>query len=99
MKKNLTILFLFVSSFIFSQSLSDLVFGGEGSFEVVTWNLQFFPKNNQTTIDSTMLSMLALNADVYALQKINAEDIYGIKGIIIYHKNNSEYLVNFLKSF
>ena len=62
MKKNLTILFLFVSSFIFSQSLSDLVFGDEGSFEVVTWNLQFFHKNNQTTIDSTKLSMLALNA-------------------------------------
>ena len=76
MKKNLTILFLFVSSFIFSQSLSDLVFGGEGSFEVVTWNLQFFPKNNQTTIDSTKLSMLALNADVYALQEINDVDAF-----------------------
>ncbi len=76
MKKNLTILFLFVSSFIFSQSLSDLAFGGEGSFEVVTWNLQFFPKNNQTTIDSTKLSMLALNADVYALQEINDVDAF-----------------------
>ncbi len=76
MKKNLTILFLFVSSFIFSQGLSDLVFGGEGSFEVVTWNLQFFPKNNQTTIDSTKLSMLALNADVYALQEINDVDAF-----------------------
>ena len=76
MKKSLTILFLFVSSFIFSQSLSDLVFGGEGSFEVVTWNLQFFPKNNQTTIDSTKLSMLALNADVYALQEINDVDAF-----------------------
>ena len=57
MNKTLTLLFLFISSFTFSQSLSDLVFGGEGSFEVVTWNLEFFPKNNQTTIDSTSVAM------------------------------------------
>ena len=76
MHKSLTFLFLFVSWFTFSQSLSDLVFGDEGSFEVVTWNLEFFPKNNQTTIDSTSVAMAALQADVYALQEINDEEAF-----------------------
>ena len=75
MHKTLTLLFLFISSFTFSQSLSDLVFGG-GSFEVVTWNLEFFPKNNQTTIDSTSVAMAAMQADVYALQEINDEEAF-----------------------
>ena len=76
MNKFLTLLFLFGSTVIYSQSLSDLVFGGEGSFEVVTWNLEFFPKNNQTTIDSTSLAMAAMQADVYALQEINNVDAF-----------------------
>ena len=78
MHKYLTFLFLFVSWFTFSQSLSDLVFGDEGSFEVVTWNLEFFPKNNQTTIDSTSVAMAALQADVYALQEIDDVDVIDI---------------------
>ena len=76
MYKNLTFLFLFLSSFTFSQSLSDLVFGGEGSFEVVTWNLEFFPKNKQITIDSTSVAMAAMQADVYALQEIDDVDAF-----------------------
>ena len=71
MKHILTFSILFLSSFLQSQSLADLNFGGEGSFEVVTWNLEFFPKNDQTTIDSTALAMTAINADVYALQEID----------------------------
>ena len=77
MHKSLTFLFLFVSWFTFSQSLSDLVFGDEGSFEVVTWNLEFFPKNNQTTIDSTsVVAMTAMQADVYALQEISDAEAF-----------------------
>jgi len=71
MSKVLALTFLFFSSLLFSQSLSDLSFGETGSFEVITWNLEFFPKNNQTTIDSTAVAMSALNADVYALQEID----------------------------
>ena len=76
MYKTLTLIFFLASTLAFSQSLSDLVFGGEGSFEVVTWNLEFFPKNNQTTIDSTSVAMAAIQADVYALQEINDEEAF-----------------------
>ena len=76
MNKVLFLKFFFVATCTFSQSLSDLSFGGEGSFEVVTWNLEFFPKNNQTTIDSTSVSMAAMQADVYALQEINDEEAF-----------------------
>ena len=74
MQKILTLSLFFLFSNTFSQSLSDLTFGGVGSFEVVTWNLEFFPKNNQTTIDSTALAISSLNADVYALQEIDELD-------------------------
>lgn len=74
MKFTLTFFILLLSFNIKAQSLDDLVFGGEGSFEAISWNLEFFPKNNQQTIDSTALAIQQLNADVYALQEIDNLD-------------------------
>ena len=52
------------------QQLSDLSFGTNQTFEVVTWNIEWFPKNGQTTIDSVRTIIEALNVDVLALQEI-----------------------------
>lgn len=71
MRITLTILALFISTFVFGQSLKDLSFGESSSFEAITWNLEFFPKNNQITIDSTALAISKLDADVVALQEID----------------------------
>ena len=71
MRNTLTILSLFISTLTFGQSLNDLFFGESDAFEAVTWNLEFFPKNNQTTIDSTALAISRLDADVFALQEID----------------------------
>lgn len=62
--------FLFFTSTI-AQSLKDISFGDETTFDVVTWNIEFFPKNNANTIDSVAVAMASINADVYALQEIN----------------------------
>ena len=44
MKISLTLCSLFISISLQAQSLKDLTFGEVGSFEVITWNLEFFPK-------------------------------------------------------
>ena len=63
---------------LYSQSLKDISFGDDITFEVVTWNLEFFPKNNSHTIDSVATAMLSLNADVYALQEIDNVEAFEI---------------------
>jgi len=34
-----------------AQDLEDLSFGDDNSLDVATWNIEWFPKNNQITID------------------------------------------------
>ena len=53
------------------QSLEDLDFGTDSTFEVVSWNIEWFPKNGQVTADSVKTIIQSLAADVYALQEID----------------------------
>ena len=53
------------------QSLEDLHFGTDSTFEVVSWNIEWFPKNGQVTADSVKTILQSLAADVYALQEID----------------------------
>jgi len=53
------------------QSLEDLHFGTDSTFEVVSWNIEWFPKNGQVTADSVKTIIQSLAADVYALQEID----------------------------
>jgi endonuclease/exonuclease/phosphatase family metal-dependent hydrolase len=72
-----------------SQSLDDLSFGESGEFSAISWNLEWFPKNGQSTLDSVAAAILALDADVYALQEISdtaqfmdwAETLEGYEGL------------------
>ena len=36
---------------ILAQDLQDLSFGDENSLDIATWNIEWFPKNNQVTVD------------------------------------------------
>ena len=54
-----------------SQSLPDLNL--ENGVEVVTWNIENFPKMGRQTIDSVVNILRALNADIYCLQEIGSE--------------------------
>ena len=60
-----------VSPQLFAQSLKDLSFGTDASFEVMTWNVEWFPKNGQSTVDSVRQIIEALDVDVLALQEIS----------------------------
>ena len=65
----------FISSLILlsatAQNLQDLSFGEDSTFEVASWNLEWFPKNGQTTIDSVALIIQSLEIDVIAIQEID----------------------------
>jgi len=72
MKKGVLLIFLMtLVSQLFAQSLKDLSFGTDASFEVITWNAEWFPKNGQSTVDSVRQIIEALDVDVLALQEIS----------------------------
>ena len=48
-------------------SFEDYVYGQDETLEIVTWNLEHFAKNNQTTVDYLVRLIGAMNVDVIAL--------------------------------
>lgn len=53
-----------------AQNLSDLSFGTDSTLEIITWNIEWFPKNGSTTVDSVRQIIEALDADIIACQEI-----------------------------
>ncbi len=75
--RSVVLLFFFINlSPSFGQSLKDLSFGTNATFEVMTWNIEWFPKNGQTTIDSVKLIIEALDVDLLALQEISDTNLF-----------------------
>jgi exonuclease III len=69
--KKLLFLLMISAQLLNAQSLEDLHFGTDSTFEVVSWNIEWFPKNGQVTADSVKKIIQSLAADVYALQEID----------------------------
>lgn len=70
---------LLINQILSAQSLNDLQFGTDATLEVVSWNIEWFPKNDNTS--SKVQEILTnLDADVYALQEI--EDTSLLKQIV-----------------
>ena len=69
--KKIIFLLLISVQLLNAQSLEDLHFGTDSTFEVVSWNIEWFPKNGQVTADSVKTIIQSLAADVYALQEID----------------------------
>jgi len=65
------LLFLLFSFQLSSQSLSDIAFGTDSTFEVVTWNIEWFPKNGSLTVDSVGKIIRSLDVDLLGLQEID----------------------------
>ena len=67
------ILFLLIIStqILSSQNLDDLSFGTDSTFEVISWNIEWFPKNGTTTANYVETILTNLQSDVYALQEID----------------------------
>lgn len=54
-----------------AQYLGDITFGTDSTFEVVTWNVERFPKLQQITVDSVAEVIEAMDADLIAVQEID----------------------------
>tara|TARA_R110000787_G_scaffold96415_5_gene199802 strand:+ start:20442 stop:21605 length:1164 start_codon:yes stop_codon:yes gene_type:complete len=65
-----TILFLLMSSFLLNAQIEELSFGTEDTFEVMTWNIEHFPKNGQTTVNYVSEIIEALDVDLIAIQEV-----------------------------
>ena len=67
----LSLLILLLSGKTYCQSLSDISFGTDSTFEVVTWNIEWFPKNGSITVDSVSKIIASLDVDLLGLQEID----------------------------
>jgi len=70
LKVSLLLFFSIPSNTIFNQNLGDISFGTDSTFDVVTWNIEWFPKNGTTTVDSVATIISSLDADLMGLQEI-----------------------------
>ncbi len=73
MKKLIIIFITFAVSFQLSAQFENLTFGTDSTLDVITWNIEHFPKNGQTTMNYVTQIVEALDADVIALQEISEE--------------------------
>ncbi len=80
-KVSLVFIVLIVSSLsLQAQSLDNLWFGTDTTLDVVTWNIEHFPKRGQTTVDYAAQIIKNINAEVYAVQEI--EDTIAFREMI-----------------
>ena len=62
--------YLIVASLV-AQDLEDLSFGDDNSLDIATWNIEWFPKNNQITIDYVTEIVNLLDLDILAIQELD----------------------------
>lgn len=71
MKLFIKITTLFIYSLTTAQSINNLSFGTDATFEVMSWNIETFPKNGQISIDYATQIIEALNVDFIAIQEVS----------------------------
>jgi endonuclease/exonuclease/phosphatase family metal-dependent hydrolase len=55
------------------STISDMTFGEDSTLEVMTWNIQHFPKNEDTTVNYVAEAVKALQIDIIAMQEMGTE--------------------------
>ncbi len=93
MKKALLLpVLIFVTTCIHSQNIDNLYFGTDASLEVVSWNIEWFPKNDQITVDYVTDIIVNMDADIIAVQEVS--DTVFFKQLL----NNLDGYTGFFKS-
>ena len=64
-----------VSVFI-KEGFQSFNFGTDQTFDVITWNIEHFPKNLSVTVEYAAQIIRGLNADIYALQEIESNSYF-----------------------
>ena len=65
------VLLIYFFAIISSQDLEDLSFGDEHSLDIATWNIEWFPKNNQITVDYVIEIVNLLEFDILGIQELD----------------------------
>ena len=85
MKKIVFVLSLLMFIFAFSVDketelpkidYTKLAFGEDQTLEIVTWNIQNFPKAGDTTVQYVTDIILAIDADIFGLQEIESDSAF-----------------------
>ena len=71
---------LFVARTAQGQTLDDLEFGLPNTLDIATWNIEWFPKNGNATIERVQAIIQNLDIDLWAIQEI--DDTTAFKGMI-----------------
>ncbi len=72
MKKSLLLYsLLFFGVVSYGQNLDIPSFGTDSTFEIITWNIEWFPKNGQTTINYVSEIIQDLDVDIIAMQELD----------------------------
>ena len=77
--KKIIFIFLISIQILSAQTINDLYFGTDSTFDVISWNIEWFPKTNSTASDVQEI-LTKLEADIYALQEI--EDTTLLKQVV-----------------
>jgi len=70
-KQLISILTFSLSFQLYGQDLADISFGTDSTFDVVTWNIEWFPKNGSITVDSVSKIIEYLDVDLIGLQEVD----------------------------
>ena len=71
------ILLCFVSvQFRHAKSLKDMSFGTEETLDIASWNIEWFPKNDNVTPDSVATIIEALDFDIIGIQEVDDTTVF-----------------------
>jgi len=65
-----SLLFIFIS-ISFSQDFDELYFGTDDALDIMTWNIEWFPKNGEITVDYVTQIIDVLDVDILAIQEVD----------------------------
>ena len=68
------VVLIFFFAFLISQDYP--VLGDDNSLDFATWNLEWFPKNNQTTLNYVSEIIEQLDLDIIAIQELTDTDMF-----------------------
>ena len=68
---NIFLWWIILFNLLFSQDLVVLNYGSNNTLDIATWNIEWFPKNNQITIDKVSEIIDQLNLDIIAIQEVD----------------------------
>ncbi len=59
-----------------SQNFDELSFGTDTTFELMTWNIEWFPKDGSVTVNNVKQIIEALQVDIIAVQEIDNKTVF-----------------------